>query len=162
MLGDISRLEKIHIVCGYTDICKSIDIFCSVIEDQLKMDPSSSALFLKSSYEKVLQVQVDYLTKKLFSSSSERRSDEIPRHQNLFDKAEMERDPSLLEKETVIKEHTRKKKAVYKDLFKGIKVEKSSDPSSGRRTNLSSMRHADGPDRRGIYPPGSEIYFCCL
>ena len=46
MLGDISGLEKIYIVCGYTDMRKSIDGLCAVIEDQLKMDPSSSALFL--------------------------------------------------------------------------------------------------------------------
>ena len=46
MLGDISGLEKIYIVCGYTDMRKSIDGLSTVIEDQLKMDPSSSALFL--------------------------------------------------------------------------------------------------------------------
>ena len=46
MLGDVSGLEKIYIVCGYTDMRKSIDGLCTVIEDQLKMDPSSSALFL--------------------------------------------------------------------------------------------------------------------
>lgn len=46
MLGGISGLEKIYIVCGYTDMRKSIDGLCAVIEDQLKMDPSSSALFL--------------------------------------------------------------------------------------------------------------------
>ena len=46
MLGDVSGLEKIYIVCGYTDMRKSIDRLCTVIEDQLKMDPSSSALFL--------------------------------------------------------------------------------------------------------------------
>ena len=46
MLGDISGLENIYIVCGYTDMRKSIDGLCAVIEDQLKMDPSSSALFL--------------------------------------------------------------------------------------------------------------------
>ena len=46
MLGDISGLEKIYIVCGYTDMRKSIDGLCAVIEDQLKMDPLSSALFL--------------------------------------------------------------------------------------------------------------------
>ena len=45
MLGDISGLEKIYIVCGYTDMRKSIDGLCAIIEDQLKMDPSSSALF---------------------------------------------------------------------------------------------------------------------
>ena len=78
----------------------------------------------KSSHEKALQEQVDYLTKKLFGSSSERRSDDIPGQQNLFDEAEVEQDPSLLEVETVIKEHTRKKKATHEDLFKGLKVEK--------------------------------------
>ena len=41
MLGDISGLEKIYIVCGYTDMRKSIDGLCAIIEDQLKMDPSS-------------------------------------------------------------------------------------------------------------------------
>lgn len=44
--------------------------------------------------------------------------------QNLFDEAEMEQDPSLLEEETVIREHTRKKKAAQAELFKGLKVEK--------------------------------------
>ena len=39
----------------------------------------------KSNHEKALQEQVDYLTKKLFGSSSERRSDDIPGQQNLFD-----------------------------------------------------------------------------
>ena len=37
MLGDISGLEKIYIVCGYTDMRKSIDGLCAVIEDQLKI-----------------------------------------------------------------------------------------------------------------------------
>ena len=46
MLGDVSGLEKIYIVCGYTDMRKSIDGLSTVIEDQHKMDPSSSALFL--------------------------------------------------------------------------------------------------------------------
>ena len=46
MLGDISELKKIYIVCGYTDMRKSIDGLCAIIEDQLKMDPLSSALFL--------------------------------------------------------------------------------------------------------------------
>ena len=78
----------------------------------------------KSSHEKALQEQVDYLTKKLFGSSSEKRSDDIPGQQNLFDEAEMEQDPSLLEEETVIREHTRKKKATHEELFKGLKVEK--------------------------------------
>ena len=50
---------------------------------------------------------MDYLTKKLISSSSERRTDNIPGQQHLFDEAEVEQAPSLLEEETVIREHTR-------------------------------------------------------
>lgn len=46
MLGNISGLEKIYIMCGYTDMLKSIDGHCAIIENQLKMNPSSSALFL--------------------------------------------------------------------------------------------------------------------
>lgn len=45
MLGDISGLDKIYIVCGYTDMRKSIDGLCAVVEEQLKMDPVSNALF---------------------------------------------------------------------------------------------------------------------
>lgn len=78
----------------------------------------------KSSHEKAPQEQVDYLTKKLFGSSSESRSDDISRQQNLFDEAEMEQDLPLLEEEIVIRKHTRKKKATHADLFKGLKVEK--------------------------------------
>ena len=36
MLGDISGLEKIYIVCGYTDMRKSIDGLCAVIETSLR------------------------------------------------------------------------------------------------------------------------------
>ena len=46
MLGDISGLERIYIVCGYTDMRKSIDGLCAVVEEQLKLDPASSSLFL--------------------------------------------------------------------------------------------------------------------
>lgn len=45
MLGDISGLEKIYIVCGYTDMRKSIDGLCAIVEEQLKLDSQSSALF---------------------------------------------------------------------------------------------------------------------
>ena len=93
----------------------------------------------KSGHEKALQEQVDYLTKKLFGSSSEKRSDDIPGQQNLFDEAEMEQAPSLPEEETVIREHTRKKKATHEDLFKGLKVEKVVIPL---------------PEEERIYPGG--------
>ncbi|MTR86203.1 hypothetical protein GMD50_14410 [Roseburia intestinalis] len=34
MLGDISGLERIYIVCGYTDMRKSINGLCAVVEDR--------------------------------------------------------------------------------------------------------------------------------
>ncbi len=39
---------------------------------------------MKKSHEEALQEQVDYLAKKLFGSSSERRGDDIPGQQNLL------------------------------------------------------------------------------
>ena len=46
MLADITRVDHIYIVCGYTDMRKSIDGLCAVIQEQLKMDPSANSLFL--------------------------------------------------------------------------------------------------------------------
>ena len=47
MLGDITVADKIYVICGYTDMRKSIDGLCAIIIDQLKMDPAgSNAMFL--------------------------------------------------------------------------------------------------------------------
>lgn len=46
MLGDISRVDNIYIVCGHTDMRKSIDGLCAIIQNQLNMDPCSSSLYL--------------------------------------------------------------------------------------------------------------------
>ena len=86
----------------------------------------------KSEHEKVLQEQIDYLTKKLFGSSSEKKAAEIPGQLNLFNEAEQEQDPAFVEEEetTTVKSHTRKKKATHADTFKGIKVNKIVIPLS--------------------------------
>lgn len=78
----------------------------------------------KTEQEKVLQEQIDYLTKKLFGSSSEKKVTDIPGQLHLFNEAEQEHDPSFPEEETVVKMHTRKKKAANADTLKGIKVNK--------------------------------------
>lgn len=46
MLADISGVDKIYIICGYTDMRKAIDGLCAIIKDQLDMDPQSNAIYL--------------------------------------------------------------------------------------------------------------------
>jgi len=37
MLGDITVADEIYVICGYTDMRKSIDGLCAVVKDQLKL-----------------------------------------------------------------------------------------------------------------------------
>ena len=46
MLGDLSRVSKIYIITGRTDMRKSIDGLMSIIRDTYEMDPYSNAVFL--------------------------------------------------------------------------------------------------------------------
>ena len=47
MLGDITIATELYVVTGYTDMRKSIDGLCTIIRDQLHMEPGhSSALYL--------------------------------------------------------------------------------------------------------------------
>ena len=47
MLGDITAATDIYIICGYTDMSKSIDGLCTVIRDQLHFEPEhTTALYL--------------------------------------------------------------------------------------------------------------------
>ena len=46
MIGDITVADEIYIVCGYTDMRKSIDGLCAIVEDKLHLDPRRSAIFL--------------------------------------------------------------------------------------------------------------------
>lgn len=46
MLGDITAVDEIYIVCGYTDMRRSIDGLCAIVEHQLHMDPRKSAVYL--------------------------------------------------------------------------------------------------------------------
>lgn len=46
MLGDISGADRIYIVCGYTDMRKSIDGLIALVQDQLSLNPYSKSLFL--------------------------------------------------------------------------------------------------------------------
>ena len=46
MLGDISRISKLFLITGYTDMRKSIDGLMAIIRDTYDMDPYTNALFL--------------------------------------------------------------------------------------------------------------------
>ena len=46
MIGDITVADEIYIVCGYTDMRKSIDGLCAIVEDKLHKDPRANAIFL--------------------------------------------------------------------------------------------------------------------
>ena len=63
--------------------------------------------------------QLDYLTKKLFGTSSEKMKD-VEGQLNLFDEAEQEADIDLKAPVIKVPEHTRKKKRTLEELFKEV------------------------------------------
>ena len=77
-----------------------------------------------------LKEEVDLLRKKLFGSSSEKRTLDIPGQLNFFNEAEQEQDPALAqleEQDTILPENPTKKRktrATDTERFKGIPVEK--------------------------------------
>jgi len=46
MLGDLSGVSKIYVVCGYTDMRKSIDGLMSIVKQTYQLDPFSNSLYL--------------------------------------------------------------------------------------------------------------------
>ena len=56
MLGDISNVRSIYIVCGYTDIRKSIDGLVAIVKQTYDLNPFDNSLFL--FYGKRLKIVV--------------------------------------------------------------------------------------------------------
>ncbi len=46
MLGDISGVENIYLVTGFTDMRKAVDGLCAVVEQVIRKDPRENSLFL--------------------------------------------------------------------------------------------------------------------
>lgn len=76
--------------------------------------------------EQVLQEQIDYLTKKLFGKSSEKRNDDFEGQLNLFNEAEAEKTAPDPEEEdfVTVEKHTRKRKSTMADKFADFPVQK--------------------------------------
>ena len=75
---------------------------------------------------RALQEQIEYLTKKLFGTSSEKRKSSDENQISFFDEAEQESDPNAKEpplEQELVKEHTRKAKTRLSEKLKGIPVE---------------------------------------
>ena len=45
MLGNISVADEVYILCDYTDMRRSIDDFCAIVQDRLHMEPRQRALY---------------------------------------------------------------------------------------------------------------------
>ena len=93
-----------------------------------------------------LRQQIEYLTKKLFGTSSEKRKD-IDGQLNLFDEAEQEADPTWkqeLPDDITVPEHKRKARRTHADLFEKYPFLRRDHFSSGGGAKLSNLRNADG------------------
>ena len=92
---------------------------------QKSLDAASEREAEQVKQNAALKEQIDFLTKKLFGSSSERRLDDIDGQLNLFNEAEgcQYEEISVPDIETTVKSHTRKAKTTLEEKLKGIPVE---------------------------------------
>ena len=107
----------------------------NLLIESLQKDKESDRNLISELNEKVtvLNEQIDYLTKKLFGTSSEKSKD-IPGQLNIFNEAEQEQDPSQeldIPEELLAPEEepkTRKPKRTHAETFKGVPVRKEVIP----------------------------------
>lgn len=106
----------------------TIKVLNGTIEDLRKLLKESS------EREEALKQQIEYLTKKLFGTSSEKRTHESDGQLSFFDEVEQEADPGIPEPEypdvpdvTSKARRTRSKKA---DMIRGIRIKEVIEPLS--------------------------------
>ena len=46
MIGDISAAANVYIVCGRTDMRKSINGLCAIVQEQFHREPDTNSIFL--------------------------------------------------------------------------------------------------------------------
>lgn len=107
-----------------------------------------------------LREQVEYLTGKLFGTSSEKLKN-IEGQLSLFHEAEQEAQPSneTQESETVIvKEHTRQAKRTSDEIFKGVPSRDEALPLSEEQKHCLDCGAKHGSHWEGIRPSGVPVY----
>ena len=86
------------------------------------IDSLRKTLDANSETMAVMQEKIDYLTKKLFGTSSEKSKD-IEGQLSLFNEAEQETvsgNVPTADEDVIVRAHTRKAKGTHAELFKGI------------------------------------------
>ena len=46
MIGDISVKTNLYVICGYTDMRRSIDGLCAVVQDRFHTEPDAVSAYL--------------------------------------------------------------------------------------------------------------------
>ena len=107
-------------ILEYKDMINQLN---KTIAAQTELIPSLQKTLEADRLEKeTLRQQIEYLTKKLFGTSSEKRKD-IEGQLNLFDEAEQEADPAWkpeLPDDITVPEHKRKARRTHAELFKNV------------------------------------------
>lgn len=44
MLGDLSKVEKVYIACGYTDMRKSINGLAAIVQQNFQLNPFQNSI----------------------------------------------------------------------------------------------------------------------
>ena len=107
-------------ILAYKDMINQLN---KTIASQTELIQSLQKTMEADRLEKeTLRQQIEYLTKKLFGTSSEKRKD-IESQLNLFDEAEQEADPAWdpeLPDDIIVPEHKRKARRTHAELFKNV------------------------------------------
>ena len=130
-------------ILEYKDLISQLNTTISV---QIEMIKSlQQTLEADREEKKILQGKIDYLTKKLFGTSSEKNKD-INGQINLFDEAEQLANDEPEIPSITVPEHKRKGKSTHQELFKGV-------PSKDELISLpEDQRNCDkcGADRKSV------------
>ena len=62
MLADISSVDAIYIVCGRTDMRKSIDGLCAIIQEQFSMEIDHALFFCGRKCDRIKAILKKNLT----------------------------------------------------------------------------------------------------